>query len=326
MNNSFCGKDIRMKEVSVIIATYNPNLERVLFSIDSVMDQEGIDYELIISDDGSKENYFSEIEEYIKSHSKCDFQLIAHKTNQGTVKNFLDAVNHSRGAYIRTIGAGDALYDNHVLRNHVDFLMNSGRMWSFGQMVYFSVDEMGDRFFVKHRSRPQLVKCFEKKQFKKCVWNYCAYNDIATGTAILYEKALFQKYLELIKDKVIYCEDYTTKIMMFDGIIAAYYPSPVIYYEFASGGISDPNNSEGGKRAIKDIRTADEIMISRNGSSMDKLHNKIRVIYQRRKKYNYRPQTVLMEKGKCLFALRKRICPRMTMVPRDNDVLKRKQQ
>ena len=188
-----------MKTVSVIIATYNPILERVLFTVDSVIKQIGIDFELIITDDGSKENYFDEIEKYIRDNSSCDYLLLSHNKNQGTLKNILDAVDHSSGKYIRTVGAGDAIIGTETLKNHVHFLEESGRKWSFGQMIYFSVDENGNRYFIRHKARPQITKPYLKNDDKKCVWLFCVSKDIATGTAVLYEKEIMKEYLLLLE-------------------------------------------------------------------------------------------------------------------------------
>lgn len=312
-----------MHKVSIIIASYNPSLEKMLFSINSVIKQTGIDYELIITDDGSKNNYFSEIEGFLQKHCKCEYQLLSHEVNQGTVKNFLDAVNHASGEFIRTLGAGDSLYGTESLKNHVEYVEKSGKNWSFGQMLYFSINELGERHFVKHRSRPQLTKPYLKGRDNRCVWNYCVVSDIATGTAILYKKDLLLCYLERFEGKVIYTEDYVTTLMMFDGYLGAYYPAPVVCYEFGDDGITAPGNKDGGSKVYKDINSAYRLLLDSGESRLDHLHKKICKILHKRVSVGRKRSDIFKERGRLWFAIKYRVSPNMTDVPADESCLAR---
>lgn len=306
-----------MKELTVIIASYKPLYEKLLFTIESVLKQQNIDFELIITDDGSEYNYFDEIEKYIKANSNCDLVLLSHNKNQGTVKNIYDAVRIAKGKYVRTIGVGDAIYGENTLKAHLDCIKSSNNLWSFGQMIYFSVDENGNRFFVKHKSRPQLTKPYINRNDKKCIWQYCVLKDIATGTSILYERETFAKYLSLFLDKVIYCEDYVTEIMMFDGIMPTYYASPVVLYEYASGGITNPQEKKWKVLIEKDIATADGIMISRNNFPQDAYRRSIIRAITRRNKLGRKKIAVLFEPSKLFYAIRHRMFPQYTEIPED---------
>ena len=311
-----------MKEVSVIVASYNPDVEKLLFTVDSVLKQTGIDLELIITDDGSGNDHFGEVEQFIKNNSDIDYLLLCHKQSQGTVKNILDAVEHANGKYIRTLGMGDAIAGTNTLRDHVNYLEKSGKSWSFGQMIYFSVDDNGNRHFVKHVARPQITKTYMDGDDDKCIWQYCVLKDIATGTAILYEKDVLKKYLNLIKDKVIYVEDYIGMIMTYDGLIAAYYPHPVVYYEFASGGISDPSRKDWSGKIVKDINAIEQIMIGRDNSSDDQTRRSVAKVYARHINHNRNKYLMLLNRGKLSFVLKKRLHPVYTDVPEDESVLR----
>ncbi len=312
-----------MRKVSVIIASYNPTLERILFTIDSVLNQKDVDYELIITDDASKENYFDVIENYIKPRSNCRYLLLLHEKNQGTVKNILDAVKHASGNYIRTLGVGDAIYGEYSLKEQAEHLKNSGKKWSFGQMLYFSFDELGNRHFIKHRARPQLVRPYINGKDKICVWNYCVLSDIATGTAILYERQLLQEYLELFQNRVKYTEDYVATLMSYDGYVGAYYPAPVVCYEFGDSGLTSPTNTKMGKKVYEDILSSYKVLLDRESSKDDSLYRKIRKILFKRVNRGRRKSDILYEKGRLLFAIRYRLCPRYTSIPKDESCLRK---
>ena len=47
--------------VSVIVLTYNPDREKLFATLNSIIIQENIDIEIIVSDDGSMHTYFSDI-------------------------------------------------------------------------------------------------------------------------------------------------------------------------------------------------------------------------------------------------------------------------
>ena len=64
------------KSVSVILLMYNPNFFKVKKTIESILQQENIDFELIIADDASENNLFTEISELLKKYEFNDFIFI----------------------------------------------------------------------------------------------------------------------------------------------------------------------------------------------------------------------------------------------------------
>ena len=45
-------------QISVVVLTYNPDSEKLLATLRSVICQQDVDYEVILSDDGSVDNRF----------------------------------------------------------------------------------------------------------------------------------------------------------------------------------------------------------------------------------------------------------------------------
>ena len=260
----------RIFDVSVVIATYNPIWEKCVFTIDSVIKQRGISLELIIVDDGSIDNLFSSIAKYLDSKSFHSYRLVAHDYNQGTVKNYYDGVKVASGKYIKLISPGDALFSDFALAEWIAFTGKNGRKWSFGNAVFYKSDG-NHKQIVQVPDYPRLIECYHTKNDIKCRWNYVVLEDYAIGAAILCERMLLAEYLGRIIDNVKYSEDLAHALMMFDGILPAYYDQNVIFYEYGTG---TSTGEDRWKALIRvDMKNVELIMI--NDSNSDAFQRKM---------------------------------------------------
>ena len=48
-------------EITVIVCTYNPDLQKLISTLKSVVLQKGVKIQVIVTDDGSSNNYFNEV-------------------------------------------------------------------------------------------------------------------------------------------------------------------------------------------------------------------------------------------------------------------------
>ena len=107
-------KDNVKYDFSVIIASYNPDLEKLKKTIVSSYKQKDVSFEIIIADDGSKENYKLEIERWAKEN-KIEMIYKFLPENKGTVKNIISATKISRGRIIIPIAPGDYFAEDTAL-------------------------------------------------------------------------------------------------------------------------------------------------------------------------------------------------------------------
>ena len=96
-------------ELSIVILTYNSSFENLMKTLESSLNQDEINFEIIIADDGSKENHEKEIRDYFLAHDFTNFQLVLNRQNRGTVQNLLSALDVARGEYVKPISPGDLL-------------------------------------------------------------------------------------------------------------------------------------------------------------------------------------------------------------------------
>lgn len=298
--------------VSVLVLTYNPNKDKLFDTINSILFQQKIKIQIVISDDGSVENYFENIERYLYRMGFDDYKLIASKKNQGIVRNTLEGVNACDGKYIKTISPGDCLTQKDILFEWVEHIRNSGKRWSIGDSIYYQKDGLEKVKFVSHQAHPLIVDAYQEQREKECIWNYVVLNDVALGAAILCERNTFKTYLERIAGKVIYGEDTAFRLMMFDGIVADYFPVPVIFYEYGLG-VSTSGEETWHNRIVADWNTSEKIM-SEDTTQLTEFQMKmVRVFEARQKRRGCRK--IFMElfvKGKIRMAIIRRIRGRYT--------------
>ena len=103
---------LKQKKISVLMAVYNTNFIYVKRAIDSVLQQDFQDFELIIIDDGSKEIGRETLMQYAtKNEDKISY--IRH-SNRGQSESINRGVSYSVGEYITIIDSDDEYKPNHL--------------------------------------------------------------------------------------------------------------------------------------------------------------------------------------------------------------------
>src|SRR5215472_5045758 len=90
-------------EVSVVMSVYNnaPDLARTL---DSILSQEGVDFEFIVVNDGSSDQSGQILNKYAQRDSRL---RIIHQENAGLTRALIRGCDVARGEYIARQDAGD---------------------------------------------------------------------------------------------------------------------------------------------------------------------------------------------------------------------------
>lgn len=94
------------------MAVYNTDFAATKRAIDSVLNQDYQDFELIIIDDGSKENNRESLMEYIEEHE--DRICYIRHSNRGQVASINRGVLNSVGTYITILDSDDEYKPNHL--------------------------------------------------------------------------------------------------------------------------------------------------------------------------------------------------------------------
>lgn len=128
-------------KVSVVMGIYN--CEKTLKeSLDSLLNQTYESFEIILCEDGSKDNTLKVAKEYVKNYPQ-KVRLIQNTTNKGLAYSLNRCIEISKGEYIARMDADDISYKNrlekqmHYLETHPEyalvgsqvFLFNDGGIW-----------------------------------------------------------------------------------------------------------------------------------------------------------------------------------------------------
>ena len=98
--------------ISVLMAVYNTDFAATKRAIDSVLNQDYPDFELIIIDDGSKENNRESLIQYIEAHE--DRLCYIRHSNRGQAASINRGVLNSVGTYITILDSDDEYKPNHL--------------------------------------------------------------------------------------------------------------------------------------------------------------------------------------------------------------------
>lgn len=132
-------------KVSIIMASCNPNREKLDAAVKSILNQTYKDYELIIVDDGSKESLKPMIVS-ISSDPRIKFFRIPN-SGLGAALNF--GIKHSSGQYIARLDDDDRMVANR-LEKQVSYLDHHLDVSCVGTMHY----DLYENKYYKHRHFP----------------------------------------------------------------------------------------------------------------------------------------------------------------------------
>ncbi len=157
-------------EVTVVIPTYNEGkiIIDTIKKIESVLNETRLPYEIIISDDGSKDETVKIVEGLIKSDKNV--RIVAYKTNRGYGEAISDGFCNSRGKILIHIDADLSTNVSH-LKDLIHFI-KSGYDIAIGSRYVEGA--------VINRARFRRMTSFLYRLFVKTVLNIKA-KDHATG-------------------------------------------------------------------------------------------------------------------------------------------------
>lgn len=222
--------------VSVVLLTYNSNLEKLKYTLNSIAMQKEIDYEVIIADDGSKMLDTQTIEKWTyQRFEKQKVKFLWNKQNQGTIKNYMSAVNLATGDYVYGISPGDYFYDEFVLRD----------LYRFAEINHADVCFGKPQCYVNREKKQELVRCVTpiNPEFfapEKYSGFFAAvaffFGQFAIGATYFRKRTFLLDCLKKLAGTVVYIEDTaSTFIYLLEGGRLLYYDRLVVFYESNSG-------------------------------------------------------------------------------------------
>ena len=183
--------------LSIILAQYYPDKTQLRHTLDSLLIQDTYDFELIIADDGSPQDYWDDTRAYLAAHGFTNVKLSKNKVNQGTVTNMLHAVELASGQWIAGISPGDYVYDASTVRWVLDMLRRDAPQVAFGKSAYYRQESDGTLVQLPGETpfdrTPYDAAHYDNKAIRR---NVLLYDDGISGIETMYERGIFLDALQ----------------------------------------------------------------------------------------------------------------------------------
>ncbi len=242
-----------MPLLTVIILQYRPDFAALRRTLASLAMQTTRDFEVVVADDGSEQDYFAETKAYLEAHGIHPAAFVKAEKNGGTVKNLLGGLRRSTGRWVFAPSPGDYLYDVDTLRWLLETLQRDEPRVGFGGLAAYCeragtpCQLPGDTPFDKAPYQPGRYDAARAKR------NMLLYDDGICGAALFYERELLENTLTKMQDRVLLAEDFSARLFTVEKIPIAHYDRLITWYEMGTG-VSTDKTAASEARMLRDWR------------------------------------------------------------------------
>ena len=224
----------KSKQITVIIANYNSEWNKIKSTILSVVLQEDVDIEIIISDDSSSIFFESEIRKLLESYSFSNYTIIRNEINVGTVKNIYNALCLASGEYTYVISPGDLFFERKTLSRLMIFAQENKVDICFGDYVPYSSNTQSEISIMDMKAiYPKWPDIYEKNISVLSMFEAFMYGNYIVGACFFRKTKVFLKYLEIIKDLNNIADDSGIMAEKKEDIITKTLETPIEEIEFS---------------------------------------------------------------------------------------------
>ncbi len=248
-------------DISICIATYYSDYEKLFLTLTSVLRQQGCTFEILIGDDGTENFDAKRIELWLLQHRFKDYIILCSPENQGTVQNGMNMFLRAHGRYVKGISPGDFLYSGCVLADMMHFMEENDYRIAFGRSCYYQ--RADGRYRIVDRMNPELLRPHKERDVPAVKQAYLVCQDYAVGASFMEERNLMTAYTGEMVGRVIYTEDTAHAIMIADDIPLGFWNHNFVWYECDSG-ISSGLSKEWMQRLAIDNRATLSIIAERH--------------------------------------------------------------
>lgn len=165
-------------KISVVVTSYNHE-KYIKECIDSILMQEGVDFELIIGDDHSQDNTRNILKEYQKQYPEA-IKLLPLAENLGVTKNLKRCLKEATGDYIAICEGDDYWTDPHKLQKQATFLekRKNCSMCFNSVLVYYNDKNQPD--YILHKRLNKTIFTTNELVLDNFIGNFscCMYRNI----------------------------------------------------------------------------------------------------------------------------------------------------
>jgi len=209
-------------KVSIVMPAYNAEVD-IEESINSVLNQTLVDFELILIEDGSTDRTKEIIKEFAKKDPRI--KLVLHKENQKIIQSLNDGLKVARGQYIARLDSDDIAAPDRLERQYI-YLQQHPETYLIGTGAYF-IDEEGKRI----RQFFPIVGVLENEK------------AIPEGKSPLHPSIMFRNEGKfLYRKNALHCDDLDLFLQMLSaGKKIDNITDPLLFYRFRTRSLTSEN-------------------------------------------------------------------------------------
>ena len=239
-------------QISVIVCTYNPDWKKYEYTLRKFLQQKDISFEIIVSDDGSTEDYFCRVIRLFDRYHFKNCRFIKHTENVGTVKNYYGALLLCEGEYVFSLSPGDYVYADDTLKHFYDFAKQRNAQICFGNSVYYLPGEKIELLEGKYNDPSNIEIFADNYDLKKQKIGFFFGNAIL-GVSFLRRIDIALKYVGKLLNVSKYVEDNTSLAFYFADNNRLYHLNEYVsWYEYGTG-VSTNQREIWNKRLTQDF-------------------------------------------------------------------------
>ncbi len=209
-------------EVTVLMPVYNASVY-LQDAVDSILKQTFKDFELLIINDGSKDDTSS----ILQSFNDTRIRLVQHSTNEGLVKTLNEGLKSARGNYIVRMDADSVSLPNRISKQ-VKF-MNANRDVA-----------LAGAWFRDINSKTQVSKVPGKHEEIK---SFLFFNPVFAHSTVIIRKNYFQSHHLYYNADFPHAEDYELSVRVSRMLKLANVPEVLLHSRYHDYRISSQHNN-----------------------------------------------------------------------------------
>lgn len=232
-----------MCKMTVLVSTYNQPLSGIYSTLNSIINQNFDDYEIVVADDCSKVSPESDIRTFFEAKDFSRYKIVINSQNLGTVLNMNEGLKIAEGEYVKWIGAGDMLFAPNTLEAIYSFSLENQLKLGFGRIMTFFPSSEGLQ--LNAFNAPLNPFDYKKDSDSNALAEHqLTQSDWVPGGSLFFKRDFLLNYLEdlSVEYKVRYCEDLVTPLVLFDEPVL-YLDEYILWYEWGVGVSNDGSSA-----------------------------------------------------------------------------------
>lgn len=205
-----------LKSISIIVPVYNVE-DYIQKCIESILNQSFTNYELLLIDDGSKDNSIKIVEEYLQKDLRIK---LIHQENMGLSEARNTGIKHSKGDYILFVDSDDYLEEDSLEKiskiiksSDYDIILNNGyRIESSNKRLIRNND---NRYYIS--GRQYMIENIKRDTYFPAVWLNVYSSRLIKENQIYFKKGRLHEDVEWFPYLLNYCSKIkTTNIILYN--------------------------------------------------------------------------------------------------------------